>query len=578
MITTAHAAVEGDRILVRTPYSPESVERCRSVGGARWDKAQRAWGYPATATVAAAIRQVWSRTAGGPGLTADAGFRGLLAQAPDLAAAAIHKTATDLAPIPHLNKPGWMHQRQAYWFARDLPAAMLAIAMGTGKSAVAVGLACVAGPGHTPARLTLILCPLSVVTTWAGSDGRPGQFAQHTAIPFRVLALGNGYKSVAAKVAATRIAAATSKSSQQPLVVVVGYESARESVFADWAAQQQWDLLVLDESHRLKAPGGVTARLAMRLAGRAAKKLALTGTPMPHGPLDVYAQYRALDPTIFGTNYAAFRSKYGELGGYMGKQVVGYRDQEGLNERFYRIAYRVGKDVLDLPPFHHITRTFTLGAKAQRAYAQLENDLVADVGAGKVTAANALVRLLRLAQLVDGFLPLDTPDEDGARQLERMDTGKGDLLEDVLTDLPVSEPVVVFARFWPALDLIHATAAKLGRRSLELSGRRRELERWQNGEAPILVVQLQSGGAGIDLTRAAYAVYFDKSYSLGDYDQSLARVHRPGQQRPTTYIHLVAQGTVDEAVQRALDERREVVAAVLDMLAESRLSGAGMLS
>ena len=70
----------------------------------------------------------------------------------------------------------------------------------------------------------------------------------------------------------------------------------------------------------------------------------------------------------------------------------------------------------------------------------------------------------------------------------------------------------------------------------------------------------------MDLTRAAYAVYFSVNWALGDYDQSLARLHRPGQTRPVRYYHLLARETVDEQVYAAFDKKRNVIEAVLSSL------------
>jgi SNF2 family DNA or RNA helicase len=146
------------------------------------------------------------------------------------------------------------------------------------------------------------------------------------------------------------------------------------------------------------------------------------------------------------------------------------------------------------------------------------------------------------------------------------------VLEDRLSDLPVTEPVVVFCRFRSDLDDVQAAARELGREYAEVSGERKDLERWQAGDAVILGVQIQSGGVGIDLTRAAYAVYYSLGYSLGDYEQSLARLRRPGQTRCVRYYHLVAPGTVDQQVYAALRERRSVVEAVLQNLSPRKES------
>jgi SNF2 family DNA or RNA helicase len=126
--------------------------------------------------------------------------------------------------------------------------------------------------------------------------------------------------------------------------------------------------------------------------------------------------------------------------------------------------------------------------------------------------------------------------------------------------------VVVFCRFRSDLEDVAAVARELGREYAEVSGERKDLERWQRGDAVILGVQMQSGGVGIDCSRAAYAFYYSLGFSLGDYEQSLARLRRPGQTRCVRYYHLVCEGTVDAQVYAALRERRHVVEAVLQRL------------
>jgi SNF2 family DNA or RNA helicase len=67
--------------------------------------------------------------------------------------------------------------------------------------------------------------------------------------------------------------------------------------------------------------------------------------------------------------------------------------------------------------------------------------------------------------------------------------------------------------------------------------RRDQLKEWQDGGAQVLAVQTQAGGVGADFTRARYSIYYSLSFSLGEYDQSLSRTHRPGQTWPVTHIH-----------------------------------------
>ena len=434
----------------------------------------------------------------------------------------------------------WQHQRGALAFVEDKPGSMLAMEMGTGKTKVAIDLM----DGHDYRRV-LIICPLSVVSgVWRG------EFAKHSAAPWTILPLARA--TVKAKQAQAEAALASSERA----AVVINYESVWREPFGSWARKQPWDLLVLDESHRIKSPGGVASRYCSRLSDRVPQRLALTGTPMAHSPLDIYAQYRALDKSIYGTSYTRFKSRYAVMGGWNNTQVVGYQHQEEFQEKLYSIAYRVeAADVLDLPPLLTVNRMCELGPKARKLYRTLERDFIADLEEGRITAVNALSQLLRLQQVTSGYA--HTEDDLDVE----VDTTKADLLADLLEDMG-KEPVVVFARFKHDLEVVDRVARRLGRPSYEISGARKELSLWNEGGG-VLAIQIQSGGLGIDLTKARYAVYYSLGFSLGDYLQSRARLHPQGQRRPVEIIHLIAAQTVDEKVMAALAAREQVVESIM---------------
>jgi SNF2 family DNA or RNA helicase len=393
----------------------------------------------------------------------------------------------------------------------------------------------------------LILCPLSVVSVW------PNQFDVHGDKDCQhILALDDDYT---VKDKAKEVAEALTRT--YACAVITNYESAWREPLSDILTWIEWDLVVLDESHRIKAPGGKASRFVCKL--KATRKLCLTGTPMPHSPLDLYAQFRFLDPGVLGTSYVNFRARYAVMGGYENHQVIGFANQDELAAKFDSLAYRVAADdVLDLPPVQDIERTCALGKDARRVYEDLKAEMIAGVRSGVVTAANALVKLLRLQQISSGYV---VDDEDHVIEL---DTAKRDLLRDVLEDLPPNEPVVVFGRFHHDLDMVHEVCESLERKHCELSGRHNNLASWQRGNFDVLAVQIQSGGVGVDLSRARYAIYLSVGYSLGDYQQSRARLHRPGQTRPVVYYHLIATNTIDRDVYRALNDKRDAVEVVLE--------------
>jgi len=357
--------------------------------------------------------------------------------------------------------------------------------------------------------------------------------------------------------------------------VIVNYESAwRSGLGPDYNKKNRiinkgvilstlWDLVVADESHRLKSPSSKASWFAYQITKnkKAKRRLCLTGTPLPHGPLDIYGQYRFMDFSIFNRNFTQFRNRYAiirDMGDF--KKVVGYQREEEMNALIYSRAHRVMKrDVLDLPPVMHEQRTCQLSSKAQRIYTELETEFVAwiEEQGDKVTVTNVLTKLLRLGQITGGFLQMDSGES------EIVCNNKISLLEDIFEDLPPNEPVVVFARFTNEIQRVKQLAEKMKRSTAELSGQMNQLKEWQKGQFNILATQIRAGGVGIDLTRAHYCVYFSTGYSLGDYEQSLARQDRPGQIENVIYYHLLAEKTVDIDVYNSLSKKKEIVEYVL---------------
>jgi len=443
--------------------------------------------------------------------------------------------------------PRWRHQEAAYQFAKDREATMLAMWMGTGKSRVACDLL-----KYWKTQRVLVLCPVSVMAVWRR------EFCKWAPLEYLVKILDKGTTKRQAEIAAKIY------NEPEPIAVVQNYESAIMPAFRDFLLGRAWDAIVLDESHRVKAHNTKVSRLAASLSQRGKRRLCLTGTPMPHSPLDVFGQCRFLDYRVFGRNWMPFLYSFAVRGNPMiPQQITGYRNLDVLQERFGRLAYQVDASVLELPEAQHHVRAFSLPAKALRVYNDLARDFIAALDDGEVvTAANVLVKTLRLRQVVSGFLQ---PDESDA--LQEIHDGKKKLLKDLLEDL-IGEPVVVFCEFSQDLRIVREVAGGLGLTYGEVSGRQKDLT--EHATMPegidVLGVQYQAGGVGVDFTRARYCVFYSPTYSLGNYDQAAARLHRPGQEKCVQFYHLVASGTIDEAVYKALDAKRDVIESVLGAL------------
>lgn len=447
----------------------------------------------------------------------------------------------------------WEHQKRAFWFAferlKDRGGAMLALDMGCGKTKVAIDLA-----NALKVTSAVITCPSSVLEVWRD------EFEVHSCWPWAVHVCDRN-DSVT-----RRYQKAWEFYREHPtdtVAIVINHEAIWRKPFGDWLLKSPPGLLIVDESHRAKSPSGKLSRFLGRLHDVVPYRLALTGTPCPHSIDDLYGQARFIDQTVYGKNHQLYKSRYmvmrpGHNDNY--KVVIGYQNTDEWNAKFHNLAIQVkAEDALDLPDVMHINRYTDLDPAERSAYQDMKSHLITEVKGGIITAANALVKLLRLAQIVQGTV---TDEMGNAREVG---TSKAELLRDVLEDL--NEPVVVFCRFRCDLANIAKVCNALGRRCYELSGRVNELGSWKvqcdEGIAPVIAVQIQAGGVGISMVQSRYCIYMSKDFSLGNYEQSLARVHRPGQEESVTYIHLLAKGTIDETINKALALRKDTVEAML---------------
>lgn len=446
----------------------------------------------------------------------------------------------------------WAHQEEAIQWAWDRCGVFWAHGMGSGKTRTTLEFLLRKAKARGWSRV-LVCCPKAVIAAWKKQAGlwAPG---------IRVLALEKGSSAAKEK----EFKAACEDAS--PLIVVCNYESVWRIKSIE---KSQWDFLVWDEVHRLKSPSGVASRWAGRVRAKNPNAVAigLSGTLIPHSVLDLWGIYRSVeapDCPTFGTSYTLHKAKHAVIP--PGQNfVIGYRNLPEAHKKVAATAHQVrSQDVLDLPPIQMIDVPVDLSPPEARVYVELEKEFCFLCEQGAVTPKNALEQLLRLHQCTGGYVKFD---EEKVAQKIAEHPAKAATLRDMLEDLPQTEPVVIFCRFKSDIECAREACKATGRSVSELSGAKSELAQWQTGDTTTLVAQIQSGGIGIDLTRAAYGFFFSLGYSLAEYEQAVARLHRPGQERRTVIYHLIATNngrrTVDGRVYEALSERKDVIDVIL---------------
>ena len=355
-------------------------------------------------------------------------------------------------------------------------------------------------------------------------------------------------------------------------------------VLVDAVRRYNPHLLVCDESHRLKSPGGNASKLTARLAKFIPRRVLLTGTVMPSGPLDVYAQWRTLDPYAFGeqkpngevrpANFGTFKSRYAIMGGWMGKEVIGYKNLDFMQQIMAKNSAVARKeDALDLPPVTDVTIPVELSPKEKAAYADMKSDLRVQLSSGLYTTATSrLTMALRLRQITSGHLPDDN------HQVRIIGQSKVATATSLINDTLLGEKrVVVFSFFKAELAMLAQALALKGTEIMAISGDTKDQERIRlrrrfGSDDPtrmIMVAQITTMSLSVnELITASHAVFGSLSLRRDDYIQGRDRLNRIGQTRPVTFWHLIAPGTVDDVILKSHREKTNLENAVLAHIQE----------
>lgn len=431
----------------------------------------------------------------------------------------------------------------------------LLMEMGCGKTMVGIAVAGILSQFGLVNRV-LIVAPLSILGVW---EQEFTTFAKFT------------YTLTVLKGDRDRKKDALNHPNHKGLqVVVVNYESA-------WRLEKELlsfdaGLIIADEAHKLKEARTAQSKAMHHLGDKARYKLLLTGTIITNKEIDVFSQYRFLNRKLFGDSFYAFRNRYFDMVGY-GNHIPCFRknSMEEFLEKLHSIAFRVTKaECLDLPDITEEIRTVELEPRAKKIYMELEKESYTELAASEVSVVNVLTKLLRLSQVTGGHLTDDEGDT------TTVSTAKLEALSDILESaMEEDKKIVVMARFVPELNDIQALLEKNGIGYAVVRGgvkdRDKEIHRFmQDADCKVFVGQIAAAGLGITLTAASTMVFYSLDYSMSNFEQAKARIHRVSQRKNCFYIYLVCKGTVDTKILRALRNKVDLAKTLVDDYRQGR--------
>jgi len=305
------------------------------------------------------------------------------------------------------------------------------------------------------------------------------------------------------------------------------------------------DVLIIDETSKLKDPDSKRARALAKIAGRFKTRWGLTGTPRPNSSQDLFMPAAIISAgALWGRGFIPWRNRYF----YLRNPVTDeWLPQPGAEQQiageFAAIAMTVrDEDMPDLPPCNIVVSPVALPGEVMSVYRQMEDELFAEIGERSIEAVSPLVATGKLAQLANGFMY-----GEGNTDPVPVHAAKLEWLRELVESLD-GEPLLIAYEFVEVLRGIRAALGDVPTLSGASGTEAQKLvDDWNAGALPLLAFHPASAGHGLNLQHGGSRMaWLSPSWSAELTEQAIARIYRPGQMRKVTIHVCVAAGTVDE--------------------------------
>lgn len=460
----------------------------------------------------------------------------------------------------------WSHQKKALSYLCKRDTAALYTDMGTGKTKVMIDMVQTRGFSRV-----LVVAPNKACEVWEQQIGIHAVEGKICPIRLNHLSVNKVITEID-KIAGWDNLGQSGTS----YVLIVNYEKVWRGSLGERLLSKRFpiDCVICDESHRIKTPRSRCSMFLAKLGKKVPHRYLVTGTPLAETPTDVFAQYKFLDPSIFGTTLGTFRDEYENIDPIMtariGHRILDkknpYKNLDKLREKMFSCAFYIESSI-QLPEQTDIEYTFHMPDKTEKLYHEFLQEKVSELNGMWLESNNALTTVLRLQQITSGYAKVEDI-HTKEQKVINIDKARREELKELLLQFPEGEPIVVFAHYKKDLKNIRKVCEDIGYLYSEVSGSVDTLKDWKDGKTQILGVQYSSGSESIDLTRARYCVYYSLTQRLALYEQSRKRIHRPGQTRPVVYYHMIEtmkKGfTIDQKIYQALKHKKDVVDYVME--------------
>lgn len=344
--------------------------------------------------------------------------------------------------------------------------------------------------------------------------------------------------------------------------VITNLETLQNKMFLDSfrKSKSTFDLIVVDEGHKVKNPSSMSAKTLMKL--EANRKVVLSGTIIMNDPENAYVPLKWTEN--IGSNYTQFKSMFNVYGGFGGVQVIGHKNLDTLKELINSCSLRRLKDeVLDLPIKNYKTEYVELKPQQKKLYDEVKEGVLAELD--KLPSPPTIIQELTINMRLRQITATPTILSDTITQSAKLDRLE-ELVEEITSQ---GDKVVIMNTFKGAVEEESKRLKKYDpiictgdQKDEEISKNKKIFE--TNSDRKVMICTWQKMGTGHTLTAANYLIFVDTPWTRADFDQAADRIYRIGQKKPVFIITMITKDTYDERVQQILDKKEQLSSFLLD--------------
>lgn len=316
-------------------------------------------------------------------------------------------------------------------------------------------------------------------------------------------------------------------------------------------------MVAFDEAHKAKNPDSMQGRALLSI--KAPHPIPMSGTFFLNNPLDLYLPLKWAG---FETHsYYSYKNHYCVMGGFNGKEIVGYKNLDELRTVMSEVMLRRTKgDVLDLPPKVHVNEYVELSSEQKKLYKEVKDKIIDNLDKIKLHP-DPLSEMLRLRQ-VTGYPGLVSSSYDSSAKIDRM--------EEIIEDLVESgEKAIIYSQWSEITNYLKNKFRRFNPAyitgEVKAEDRMNEVKRFQEDpNCKIIIGTIGAMGTGLTLTAAQTVIFLDEPWNRGIKDQAEDRAHRIGTRGTVRIITLITKDTIDEGIYNMVQKKGRMADLIID--------------